>query len=355
MPQKITRRAFTLVELLVVIAIIGVLVALLLPAIQAAREAARRQQCANNLKQLGLATQNHHDSQKFFPSAGWGWFWAGDADRGYGREQPGGWTFSLLPYMEQNQLRALAGDGSRDTISVGQQAGALTVLRTLSPHWWCPSRRAQNVHPKGPGDPDPAYYARNAARATGSFVCARTDYAACVGDKVRTDGVAIVESGSFPGGNTRGGPEANYNIATNFAWTTDTVGNGAAQGNYPVDPFTGVCFQRSEIGIKHITDGSSNTYLLGEKYLDPTNYETGADAGDNESWGTGFNNDVNRCAVELPLQDTPAVSSATRFGSSHAGGWYALFCDGHAELVSFDIELNVHKMNANRADGGRPN
>ena len=95
------RNGFTLVELLVVIAIIGVLVALLLPAIQAAREAARRTQCINNLKQLALGCQNHHDTHGHFPTGGWGWYWVGDPDRGFGKEQPGGWAYNLLPFFEQ--------------------------------------------------------------------------------------------------------------------------------------------------------------------------------------------------------------------------------------------------------------
>ena len=95
-------RGFTLVELLVVISIVGMLIALLLPAVQAAREASRRAQCMNNLKQIGLAFQNHYSAHQFFPSAGWDWFYPPTYQGGMpvtGSEQKAGWGFQILPYV----------------------------------------------------------------------------------------------------------------------------------------------------------------------------------------------------------------------------------------------------------------
>src|SRR5262245_2805395 len=103
--QRTRCRAFTLIELLVVVAITGMLVALLLPAIQASRESANRASCQNNLKQIALAFQLHHDAHKFFPTGGWAW----DSPPTYiqgkpavGSDQQAGWGFQILPHLEGN-------------------------------------------------------------------------------------------------------------------------------------------------------------------------------------------------------------------------------------------------------------
>lgn len=97
----------TLIELLVVLAIIGVLIGLLLPAVQYAREAARRSSCANNLKQIGIGILHHESTHQFFPTGGWGPDWVGDPDAGFTEKQPGGWIFNILPYVEANNVREI--------------------------------------------------------------------------------------------------------------------------------------------------------------------------------------------------------------------------------------------------------
>ena len=130
------RGAFTLVELLVVIAIIGILVALLLPAIQAAAgEAARRGQCKNNLKQLALACLQHHDTFKTFPASGWGWHWTGDPNLGYGREQPGSWTYHILPFIEETALHDRPSDGIAKDVTLPRWLGQPFSKRHQSPHF----------------------------------------------------------------------------------------------------------------------------------------------------------------------------------------------------------------------------
>ncbi|MEM9658365.1 MAG: DUF1559 domain-containing protein, partial [Planctomycetota bacterium] len=114
MMQRFRPSGLTLVELLVVVAIIGVLAALLLPTVQSAREPGRRAQCKNNLKQLTLGCLNHASTLGHFPTGGWGHAWVGDADRGFGRGQSGGWLYNVSPFLEQQHLHALPSDGDPD-------------------------------------------------------------------------------------------------------------------------------------------------------------------------------------------------------------------------------------------------
>ena len=157
---------FTLVELLVVITIIGILIALLLPAVQAAREAARRMQCSNNLKQLGLACLTHESIHGFLPTGGWGCAWAGDPDRGFDRKQPGGWHFNILPFIEQQSLHDLGLGGNKD----GGRVCAETPLAAFI----CPTRRTAIAYPY----PNRfGFYSLDMPTRIG-----RSDYAASTGD-----------------------------------------------------------------------------------------------------------------------------------------------------------------------------
>ena len=104
---RVSNQGFTLVELPVVIAFIGILVALLLPVVQALRESVRRLQCSNQLKQLAIVFHHHHDSHGCFPSGGWGDNWVGFPEHGFGRKQSGGWLDYTLPYMGPSALYSL--------------------------------------------------------------------------------------------------------------------------------------------------------------------------------------------------------------------------------------------------------
>ncbi len=346
---KATRQiGFTLVELLVVIAIIGVLVALLLPAVQAARESARRSQCQSQLKQLALGCLNTHDVAGHFPTGGWGWFWTGDADRGYGEEQPGGWIYNILPFIEQAQLHQLSSDGDPDVITPQQRAGAARIIETPFPLIVCPSRRGTTTHAISPGLVDKFWNADPPAEA------GRADYAA-------NSGTWYNQGGDL--GSAGGGPSTLDD--NDFRWLII-----ALEGRGVTERLDGIMHQRSEITIARVTDGTSNTLLIGEKAHNAEQYETGESGGDNETWCTGFNNDVYRGMIGnyregrpvpapwAPIPDVQQVRQISdsgafgrNFGSAHTAVWYAALCDGSVHGISYDADPLVLKSLANRADG----
>jgi prepilin-type N-terminal cleavage/methylation domain-containing protein/prepilin-type processing-associated H-X9-DG protein len=337
-------RGFTLVELLVVIAIIGILIALLLPAIQAAREAARRQQCVNNLKQLSLAALNHHDTAGHFPTGGWGWAWVGDPDRGFGVDQPGGWAYNVMPFTEEGGAYKAASDGDPDTITTRQKEATRDVISQPLSLLGCPSRRG------GPGPfpkpTDGSFYAHNAANAVGPAFAGRSDYAANCGD---------------PRNNEVDGGPTTLAAAETYNWTV----KGPTGTNFRgIIVITGISFQRSEVAIKHVTDGTNRTFLIGEKYMHVDRYVTGNDPGDNETWCTGYNNDNFRHAYIPPAQDslndtfrapfpgdTSIYNGKHIFGSAHSAGLNMSYCDGHVDTVAYDIDPYLFRSLGNRLDG----
>jgi prepilin-type N-terminal cleavage/methylation domain-containing protein/prepilin-type processing-associated H-X9-DG protein len=317
--------AFTLVELLVVITIIGILIALLLPAVQTAREAARRLQCTNNLKQVALACLTHESSQGHYPTGGWNGYWVGDPNRGFGVKQPGGWVYNILPFMEQQSLHDLA-MGKTGTDLTNTLA---TMVQTAVPGLNCPSRRESVAYVN-----TYAYATRNAgAPAT----CARTDYAVNLGDPGRSElsGDEAAKPPSFTDGDNTG-----------YSWP-DT------------SDFTGISYQRSLTRVADITDGTSNTYLVGEKCMDPDHYRDGMTGGDDWSMYTAFQNDIGRSTYYnadtkvawIPLQDTPGAHCNDQFGSAHSSGINMSFCDGSVRSISYDIDAETHRCLGNRKDG----
>jgi len=315
---------FTLVELLVVIAIIGILVALLLPAVQSAREAARRTTCTNHLKQLGLAVLLHESTQGHLPTGGWGHFWVGDPDRGYDESQPGGWLYNILPYIERQALHDLPADGKPNTLTQEQLAASRQMAETPVGLFYCPSRRTATVYPKPSNGSRIAYN----ALPSESFMVARSDYAANWGDTF----ISGLEGLDHPF------PSEMPDVP--FGFRSDSV----------EEFFTGVSYLESEVSYRRITDGTSKTYLAGEKYLNPDAYETGLDFADNENWASGFNNDTFRSAIDPPVSDTPGLTLAA-FGGPHPGVVMMVMCDGSVHGVSYAINPTVHRNLANRADG----
>ncbi|MBM82639.1 MAG: prepilin-type cleavage/methylation domain-containing protein [Planctomycetaceae bacterium] len=296
---KRVRSGFTLIELLVVIAIIAVLIALLLPAVQQAREAGRRTQCKNNLKQMSLAMANHHDTFQFFPTGGHHWSWhatyTSDGSPHIAPQQRMGWGFQILPFIDQNQLWQ------------GKEANpidrSITAIRTALPTFICPTRRGVQPLP-----PQADWYS-NPSNSGQTYPHAPTDYAGC---NLENNGIII-----------------------------RTTFNGNWDGN------------QGPIRQKNVKDGSANTILLGEKRLN-TKFLYGYQSDDNEGYTCGWDHDVMRASTRQPRKDHNHPTSAwgeLRFGSGHDSGFHVAFADGRVRQLNYNIDLSLFTALGTRWQG----
>lgn len=336
---------FTLVELLVVIAIIGVLVALLLPAIQAAREAARRTQCKNNLKNLGLALLNHHDALGTFPTGGatWGTRIEDNLENGKpaGTKKMGlGWGFQILPYLEQGAMR---------NITTQQQLRDVSV-----PIFSCPSR--------GGGS-------RRAFDNTGNSTV-QTDYAGTLPcTRIKLDPTLVdITPGVLryskaidvfyqnpadqmgPLGNPY--PPANGVYDGVIVRAKYYVTGFDERNNVPIGEFANGA--PDPVEISQITDGTSNTAMIGEKYV-RADFHGRSTPSDDQGITEGWDPDVMRCTCVSPLNDSdvnyeftgsigqePGIDNKWEIvvmGSSHSGGLNVVFADGAVHTISYDVDV----------------
>jgi len=315
-PLSRPRTAFSLVELLTVIAIIAVLVGLLLPAVQSARESSRRSSCANNLKQLALGCLQYDGSQGHFPSGGWAWQWTGDPDAGLGPQQPGGWAFQVLPFIEQQAIFEMGTDGVAPRGQSGEFSG---------PEGWC-HRPGADARP-GLRLPEPPRCGAAAQRGVLWRAKLRPDLGV---------GRARLRGQRRPG------------------LSVQHLRQQQLLDRRPIHELlrpTGVIHPASQVQAAKIRDGLSVTFLLGEFNRHPQNYAV-ADA--NPFGGVGWS--ISLSGLQADSANVPGVYPASGynfrpFGSAHSAACHFAFCDGSVRPISYGIQPAVRNRLCNRADG----
>lgn len=330
-------RGFTLIELLVVIAIIAVLIALLLPAVQQAREAARRTQCKNNLKQLGLACHNYHDVSQQFPQ-NYDGRPLNETVNGSWQGNPGcfGWIVMALPYLDQAPLYnrfnfndQSGGSGSLGWTSQNNTAAASTVLTALL----CPS------------NPQPPTLGVDVAGCGGGGTfnntkVGRTDYTGNLGFIAGDWRSCLVQDG----GNiplTKGGEAVGTVL--------DAWGEGGSINNY-LQNMNGVFSFFGTGKIRDITDGSSNTILLMEDHHWSVGKQNPSQNAGDVGWASSMQVST---AANLINQGYGYNDSHKCHGisSTHVGGAHVLMADGSVRFINENLGLTVLQAIATRGSG----
>jgi prepilin-type N-terminal cleavage/methylation domain-containing protein len=288
-PFERTALGFTLIEVIVSIVIIAALIGMILPAVAASREASRRASCQNNLKQLAIAFQTHHDQHGFFPSGGGEWYTPPTYVNGIplvGKEQQGGWGFQVLPFIEAQNVWSggqAASDFDRQLVSIA----------TANSVFFCPTRRA----------PQTVTYAEPEWQGISYLNSQVATHALC-------DYAAANEQG------------------------------------------TGVVRQYDPVRIALVTDGTASTLLLGDKRLN-LNWLGQHPKDDNEGYTAGFDQDTIRRTDLPPAADFRGTDPTGQnlFGSSHPTGINAVFIDGSVHFLRFTIAPQVFGALGNIQDG----
>lgn len=310
-PDGSSRRGFTLIELLVVIAIIAILIALLLPAVQQAREAARRSECKNKLKQLALACHNHETSHGHFPG--------GRLDTYYSNGPNWSWMFTVLPYIEQQNFFDSSGVNVVPPPFIRDKPG---IVASSFVSFWCPSDpKALNTPITNPDN----YNLTDPDGVAPQMAAGVTNYRGNLGANW---GGAPVGAPGWWGGDPR--------------WTNPDI-NGEYDGCAHGD---GVVLGSSErIKIRDIIDGTSNTFMIGETKVGSCCLEGWAHT----------DSAVSTCAIppnaRQPNGD-PYPSSEWQntyaFSSYHIGGVQFAMTDGSVRFISDSISLTVYRALATR-------
>jgi prepilin-type N-terminal cleavage/methylation domain-containing protein len=359
-PQRF--RGFTLVELLVVIAIIATLIGLLLPAVQSAREAARRTQCSNQMRQIGLAILQTESSSRMFPSGGITPYPKiedySSGGKAFGPNKQGlSWSFQILPYMEGGGIAAITNTPQ--------------IANSAVPTYFCPSRR-------GPT----SYINTDSARVTNQGISGPvtywlTDYAAVHPGPSRAEQPTLFDKAIAAGTPVAGQVTNTVACGNGYGFwgkgtsTMDFTPLTAQSMGAGYTDFKGVIVRSSylvkngtvtQLGykpnckIKDIADGTSKTMMVFEKRLISPYQTHGAD--DDEGWSSGWDFDTVRTTYCTPAQDSPqgiasgdSKGSFRAPGSAHAAGVIAVFADGSVSTIGYDIDAETFNCLGHREDG----